>query len=210
MKKAILGRKIGMTEIFKEDGTVIPVTIIEAGPCVVVQKKTTDNDGYDAIQVGFMDVKESKLNKPLKGHFKKANVPFKKYLREFRIPNAPYNVGDEIKVDIFSVGEKVDVTGISKGKGFAGTIKRWNARRGPMAHGSKHHRKVGSLGASTFPARVLKGHHLPGRLGGERVTVQNLEIVRIYPEKNLMLVKGSVPGNKGSLLMIKDTVKVSK
>lgn len=210
MKKAILGRKIGMTQVFREDGTVVPVTVVEAGPCVVVQKKTVDKDGYEAIQVGFMDVKESKLNKPLIGHFKKANVPYKKYLREFRIENAPYNVGDEIRVDTFSEGERVDVTGISKGKGFAGTIKRWNARRGPMSHGSKHHRKVGSLGASTFPARVLKGHHLPGRMGNERVTVQNLEVVKVDPEKNLMLIKGSVPGNKGSLLIIKDTVKVNK
>ncbi|TCW42427.1 LSU ribosomal protein L3P [Thermohydrogenium kirishiense] len=207
MKKAILGKKHGMTQIFVGN-EMIPVTVVEAGPCVVVQKKTKENDGYDAIQVGFGDVKEKRLIKPLKGHFTKANVPFKKYLREFRLDDiSSYEVGSEIKADIFSVGDRVDVTGTSKGKGFAGVVKRYNANRGPMAHGSKYHRRPGSMGASSDPSRTFKGKRLPGHMGNERVTVQNLEVVKVDPEKNLLLIKGSVPGIRGSLLMIRDTVK---
>ncbi|AEF16390.1 MULTISPECIES: 50S ribosomal protein L3 [Thermoanaerobacterium] len=207
MKKAILGKKHGMTQIFVGN-EMIPVTVVEAGPCVVVQKKTKENDGYDAIQVGFGDVKEKRLIKPLKGHFAKANVPFKKYLREFRLDDiSSYEVGSEIKADIFSVGDRVDVIGTSKGKGFAGVVKRYNANRGPMAHGSKYHRRPGSMGASSDPSRTFKGKRLPGHMGNERVTIQNLEVVKVDPEKNLLLIKGSVPGVKGSLLMIRDTVK---
>ncbi|ADL68001.1 50S ribosomal protein L3 [Thermoanaerobacterium thermosaccharolyticum] len=207
MKKAILGKKHGMTQIFVGN-EMIPVTVVEAGPCVVVQKKTKENDGYDAIQVGFGDVKEKRLIKPLKGHFTKANVPFKKYLREFRLDDiSSYEVGSEIKADIFSVGDRVDVIGTSKGKGFAGVVKRYNANRGPMAHGSKYHRRPGSMGASSDPSRTFKGKRLPGHMGNERVTVQNLEVVKVDPEKNLLLIKGSVPGIRGSLLMIRDTVK---
>ncbi|SHF33273.1 LSU ribosomal protein L3P [Thermoanaerobacter uzonensis DSM 18761] len=208
MKKGILGRKHGMTQIFDEKGEVIPVTVIEAGPCVVVQKKTVEADGYNAIQVGFGDVKEKRLTKPLIGHFKKAGVPFKRYLREFRLDDiSGYEVGSEIKVDIFKPGDKVDVTGISKGKGFAGVVKRYGANRGPMSHGSKYHRRVGSMGATTDPGRTFKGKIMPGHMGHERVTIQNLEVVKVDPELNLLLVKGSVPGPKGSLLIIKDSVK---
>lgn len=208
MKKGILGRKHGMTQIFDEKGEVIPVTVIEAGPCVVVQKKTVETDGYNAIQVGFGDVKEKKLTKPLIGHFKKAGVPFKRYLREFRLDDiSGYEVGSEIKVDIFKPGDRVDVTGISKGKGFAGVVKRYGANRGPMSHGSKYHRRVGSMGATTDPGRTFKGKIMPGHMGHERVTIQNLEVVKVDPELNLLLVKGSVPGPKGSLLIIKDSVK---
>jgi large subunit ribosomal protein L3 len=208
MKKGILGRKHGMTQIFDEKGEVIPVTVIEAGPCVVVQKKTTETDGYNAIQVGFGDVKEKRLTKPLIGHFKKAGVPFKRYLREFRLDDVSgYEVGSEIKVDIFKPGDRVDVTGISKGKGFAGVVKRYGANRGPMSHGSKYHRRVGSMGATTDPGRTFKGKIMPGHMGHERVTIQNLEVVKVDPELNLLLVKGSVPGPKGSLLIIKDSVK---
>lgn len=208
MKKGILGRKHGMTQIFDEKGEVIPVTVIEAGPCVVVQKKTTETDGYNAIQVGFGDVKEKRLTKPLIGHFKKAGVPFKRYLREFRLDDVSgYEVGSEIKVDIFKPGDRVDVTGISKGKGFAGIVKRYGASRGPMSHGSKYHRRVGSMGATTDPGRTFKGKIMPGHMGHKRVTIQNLEVVKVDPELNLLLVKGSVPGPKGSLLIIKDSVK---
>ncbi|HAA80257.1 MAG TPA: 50S ribosomal protein L3 [Thermoanaerobacter sp.] len=208
MKKGILGKKHGMTQIFNEKGEVIPVTVIEAGPCVVVQKKTVETDGYNAIQVGFGDVKEKRLTKPLIGHFKKAGVPFKRYLREFRLDDiSGYEVGSEIKVDIFKPGDRVDVTGISKGKGFAGVVKRYGANRGPMSHGSKYHRRVGSMGATTDPGRTFKGKIMPGHMGHERVTIQNLEVVKVDPELNLLLVKGSVPGPKGSLLIIKDSVK---
>ncbi|MGB9812663.1 MAG: 50S ribosomal protein L3 [Thermovenabulum sp.] len=210
MRKAILGRKLGMTQYFTETGEAIPVTVIEAGPCVVVQKKTIENDGYEALKVGFLDVKESKLSKPLLGQFKKYQLKPKKYLREIKIDEMDkYNIGDEIKVDIFKPGERVDITGISIGKGFAGGVKRWNFNRGPMSHGSMYHRRPGSGGA-TDPERVFKGKRMPGHLGHERVTVQNLEIVKVDPERNIMLVKGSVPGIKKSLLYIKSTVKGGK
>lgn len=207
MEKAVLGKKIGMTQIFDEEGKAIPVTVIESKPCVVVQKKNLETDGYNAIQVGFGDVKEKRVSKPIKGHFKKAQLKPMKYLREFRLDNIDnYKVGQEINVDTFKPGDRVDVTGISKGKGFAGGVKRWHFNRGPMGHGSMYHRRPGSLGA-TDPARVFKGRKLPGRMGGERVTVQNLEVIKVYPDRNLMLVKGAVPGTKNSLLLIKDTVK---
>lgn len=210
MEKAILGTKIGMTQIFDENGEVIPVTVVEAKPCVVVQKKLEETDGYKAIKVGYGEVKPNKVNKPIKGQFDKAKVSPRKYLREFRVDDVDkYEIGQEIKVDIFKPGERVDVSGISKGKGFAGAIKRWNFNRGPMGHGSMYHRRPGSLGA-TDPARVFKGRKLPGRMGGEKVTVQNLEIVKVDPEKNLMLIKGAVPGAKKALLLIKNTVKNNK
>ncbi|WAM34642.1 50S ribosomal protein L3 [Caldicellulosiruptor morganii] len=208
MTKGILGKKIGMTQVFDETGKVIPVTVIEAGPCVVVRKKTVEKDGYSAIQVGFEDIKENKLNKPLKGHFAKHGVKPKRYLRELRLKDADkYEVGQEIRVDIFSPGERVDVTGISKAKGFQGVIKRHGQQRGPMSHGSMYHRRVGSMGSNTFPARTFPGKKMPGRMGGERVTVLNLQVVKVDPERNLLLVKGSVPGNKNSLLIIRDSVK---
>jgi large subunit ribosomal protein L3 len=208
--RGIIGKKLGMTQVFKEDGTVVPVTVIEANT-VVVQKKTAEKDGYNAIQVGFENVKEKKLNKPLKGHFDKAGVDYKRYLREFRVKNADeYEIGQEIKVDIFKAGDKVDVTGISKGKGFQGVIKRHNQSRGPETHGSKYHRAVGSLGASANPSRVFKTKKLPGHMGHEKVTVQNLEVVSVDADKNLILIKGAVPGPKGGLLKIKESVKVSK
>jgi len=206
--KNILGRKVGMTQIFDENGNVIPVTVVEAGPVKVIQKKTVEKDGYNAIQVGFVDVKERKLNKPLKGHFDKAGVEYKKYIKEFRIDNVDeFEIGQEIKVDIFENGDKVDVIGTSKGKGTQGPIKRHNYARGPMAHGSKYHRGGGARAAATFPARVFKGTKGMGRMGNERVTVQNLEVVRVDADKNLMLIKGAVPGPKGGLLIIKRSVK---
>jgi large subunit ribosomal protein L3 len=208
MTKGILGKKIGMTQIFDEAGRAIPVTVIEAGPCVVVQKKTVEKDGYSAIQVGFEDIKESKLNKPLRGHFAKHGVIPKRFLRELRLKDTDkYEVGQEIRVDIFQPGEKVDVTGISKAKGFQGVIKRHGQQRGPMSHGSMYHRRVGSMGSNTFPARTFPGKKMPGRMGGERVTVLNLQVVKVDPDRNLLLVKGSVPGNKNSLLIIRDSVK---
>ncbi len=208
MKKAILGTKIGMTQIFNEDGRVVPVTVILAGPCTVVQKKTVETDGYDAVQVGFGEVKEKSLNKPEKGHFAKADVAAKKYLREFRLEDiSALNVGDEIKADTFEAGEKVDVTGISKGKGFAGPMKRWGLHRGPMSHGSGYHRGSGSMGACSSPGRVMKGKKLPGHMGVEKVTVQNLEIVKVNAEENIILVKGAVPGCKGGLITIRNSVK---
>ncbi len=208
MKKAILGTKIGMTQIFDEDGKVIPVTVILAGPCTVVQKKTVETDGYDAIQVGYGEVKEKALNKPLKGHFAKADTAVKKYLREFRLDDiSAINVGDEIKADTFEAGEKVDVTGTSKGKGFAGPMKRWGMHRGPMTHGSGYHRGSGSMGACSNPGRVMKGKKLPGHMGVDKVTVQNLEVVKVNAEENIILLKGAVPGNKGGLVTIKNSVK---
>ncbi|SMB88827.1 LSU ribosomal protein L3P [Thermanaeromonas toyohensis ToBE] len=210
MQKGILGKKIGMTQIFDETGRAIPATVIQAGPCVVVQKKTIATDGYNALQVGFEPIKESRVNKPLRGHFAKAKVGPFRYLRELRLENVEdYQVGQEIKADIFKPGERVDVTGISKGKGFAGGIKRHGFQRGPMAHGSKYHRRPGSLGAKG-PARVFKGRKLPGHMGMERVTVLNLEVLRSDAQRNLLLVKGSVPGPRMGLLIIKDSVKGGK
>jgi len=210
LTKAILGKKIGMTSIFNDAGEAVAVTLIEAGPCVVVQKKTVENDGYSAIKVGYEDIKEKRLNKPDLGQFKKHQLKPKKYLKEFKLQDADkYNVGDEIKVDMFQPGDRVDVVGISIGKGFAGGVKRWNFNRGPMSHGSMYHRRPGSGGA-TDPARVFKGRKLPGHLGAERVTVQNLEVVKVDVDKNLLIIKGSVPGPKKSLLFIKNTVKSGK
>lgn len=206
MKKAILGKKVGMTQIFDKNGRAIPVTVVEAGPCTVVQVKTKDADGYEAIQLGFGEVKEKKLIKPTKGHFTKANVTPKKHLREFRLEEISYNVGDEIKADIFTAGESVDVTGTSKGKGFQGVIKRHGQSRGPMAHGSRYHRRPGSMG-SIAANRVLKGKKLPGQTGGNIVTVQNLEIVKVDTERNVLLIKGNVPGAKKSLVMVRSAVK---
>lgn len=208
MKKAILGKKIGMTQIFEENGTLVPVTVIEAGPCPVVQKKDMENDGYDAVQVGFEDKKQQRVNKPMKGHFDKAGVGYKRYLRELKLDNAAeLNVGDELKVDQFEAGETLDVTGTSKGHGFAGAIKRWGTHRGPMTHGSHYHRAAGSLGACSDPSRVFKGKKLPGHFGVETVTIQNLNLVKVDAERNLLLVKGSVPGPKGGLLVVKSAVK---
>ncbi len=208
MNKAIMATKIGMTQIFNEDGTLVPVTVLEAGPCVVVQKKTIENDGYNSIQVGFGLIKEKKAIKPVKGHFAKAGVEVKKNLKEFRLDDiSGYEVGSEIKADVFAVGDKVDVSGVSKGKGYSGVIKKYNQHRGPMAHGSKSHRVVGSMGSSASPSRVMKGKNMPSHMGAVNVTVQNLEIVRVDAQTNLILIKGAVPGPKGSLLMIKDSVK---
>ncbi len=208
MQKAIIGKKLGMTQLFTGDGTVIPVTVIEAGPAVVVQKKTVENDGYNAIQVGFEDCKDKALTKPEKGHLAKAGVSNKRHLKEFRLADdSAYNVGDEIKADVFCEGDKVDVTGISKGHGFQGTVKRWGTHRGPMSHGSGYHRGVGSMGACSTPSRVMKNKRLPGHMGVEQVTVQNLVVVKVDAEKNILLVKGAVPGPKGGIVTIRDTVK---
>ena len=207
MSKGILGKKIGMTQVFTSEGQLIPVTVVEAGPCPVVQKKTVATDGYNAIQLGFSVLRESLANKPRKGHFQKADIKPTRYLREFRVDDVDsYEVGQEVNVDLFSAGDKIDVVGTSKGKGFQGMIKRNSASRGPMAHGSKYHRRSGSLGAKG-PARVFKGRVLPGRMGGERVTIQNLEVVRVDLDKNLILIKGAVPGAKKSLLILKPSVK---
>lgn len=207
MLKGILGKKIGMTQIFNNEGRIVPVTVIEAGPCVVTQKKTDETDGYNAIQVGFGQIKEKLVSKPLKGHYAKAQVKPLRFLKELRLDDvAGFQVGQELKADIFEAGEKVDVTGISKGKGFAGGIKRHGFHRGPMKHGSKYHRRPGSLGAKG-PARVFKGRKLPGRTGGDRVTVQNLEVVKVDADRNLILIKGSVPGPRRSLVLIKNSVK---
>ena len=205
--KGILGTKLGMTQIYNEDGRIMPVTVVQAGPCYVVQKKTQESDGYNAIQLGFGEMREVQANKPEKGHFAKVDVKPMRYLREFRVDSTEeYSVGQEVKAELFEQGEQIDVTGTSKGKGFAGTIKKYNFKRGPMGHGSKSHRRVGSAGAKG-PARVFKGTKRPGRMGGERVTVQNLEVVKVDAERNLMIVKGAVPGPKGSLLVIRNSVK---
>lgn len=206
--KNILGRKLGMTQIFTEDGTVIPVSVVEAGPLVVVQKKTIDKDGYNAIQVGFAEVKAARVNKPKKGHFDKANVEYKRFLREIRVDNVDdFQIGQEIKADIFESGDMVDVTGTSKGKGTQGVIKRHGFGRGRMSHGSKFHRRPGGLSAGTYPGRVFKGHKMMGRMGNERVTIQNLQVVRVDADKNLILIKGAIPGPKKGLVSIKATVK---
>ena len=208
MKKAILTTKVGMTQIFNEDGVLTPVTVLQAGPCVVTQVKTVENDGYSAVQVGFDDKREKLVNKPMKGQFDKAGVSYKRFVREFRLEDAEsYEVAQEIKADIFAAGDKVDATAISKGKGFQGAIKRHNQHRGPMTHGSKFHRHAGSNGAASDPSKVFKGKKMPGHMGSKRITIQNLEIVRVDAENNLILVKGSVPGPKKSLVTIKESVK---
>ena len=224
MKKAILATKVGMTQIFKEDGSLVPVTVLQAGPCVVTQIKTVENDGYEAVQVGFVDKKERITNKDkngkkevvhrhgvgkaMKGHFDKAGVPAKRYVREFKFENVnDYALGNEIKADIFEAGDKIDASAVSKGKGFQGAIKRHGQHRGPMAHGSKFHRHQGSNGACSSPSRVFKGKGMPGHMGCVKVTVQNLEVVRVDAEKNLLLVKGSVPGPKKALITVRETVK---
>lgn len=206
MLKAILGKKVGMTQIFKEDGAMIPVTVVEAGPCVVTQVKTVESDGYEAVQVAFGDVREFLLTKPAAGQFKKAGLAVKKYLREFRTAEE-FKVGDEIKVDVFENGDKVDVTGVSKGKGYAGAIKRWGQSRGPMAHGSKYHRGQGSMGAKSYPGRVFKTKRMPGHMGAVQRTIVNVEVVGVDAEKNMLLIKGSVPGAKGQLLTIKKSTR---
>ena len=212
MKKAIVGKKIGMTQIFTDDGRLVPVTVVEAGPCKVVQKKTTESDGYDAVQVGFDTLAENRakklVNQPLTGHFKKAGVAPTRYLRELRLDNvAELEVGNELTVSQFENGDKIDVSGISKGHGYTGAIQRWNQHTGPMAHGSKYHRGVGSLSANSDPSRVFKNKHMAGHYGVERVTVQNLEIVKVDAERNLLLIKGAVPGPNGGLLLVRNTCK---
>jgi large subunit ribosomal protein L3 len=208
MKKAILGKKLGMTQIFDENGKIVPVTVVEAGPCVVIQKKSVEKDGYDAIQVGFGDVREKLINKPVKGQFKKAGVALKRFVKEFRLENvSEYQIGQEIKADVFSAGEKVDVSGISKGKGFQGVIKRWNAHRGPMSHGSKFHRAVGSMGASSDPSRTFKNKHMPGHMGNVNTTVLNLQVAKVMPEKNIILIRGGIPGPNKGYVVIRNTVK---
>ena len=226
MKKAILATKVGMTQIFNEDGVLTPVTVLQAGPCVVTQVKTVENDGYDAVQVGFVDKKDKIINKDKsgkkeivhrhgltkaeQGHFAKAGVSGKRYVKEFRFENASeYALAQEIKAEIFAAGDKVDATAISKGKGFQGAIKRHGQHRGPMAHGSKFHRHAGSNGAASDPSKVFKGKKMPGQMGNKRITIQNLEVVRVDAENNLLLIKGSVPGPKKSLVTIKETVKAA-
>ena len=211
MKKGIIGRKIWMTQIFDEKGNVIPVTVIEAGPCVVAQVKTVETDGYDAIQLGFGEIKDKHINKPEKGHFAKAKLANKKHLREFRLDSLEgIKVGDELKADVFEAGDKIDVQGTSKGKGFQGVIKRHGQHRGPMGHGSMYHRRPGSMGSTSTPGRVFKGKKLPGHMGVQKITIQNLEIIKVDMDKNVLLVKGSVPGPKGAILKIKSSVKMSK
>ncbi len=211
MKKAILATKVGMTQIFNENGVLTPVTVLQAGPCVVTQVKTVENDGYSAVQVGFVDKREKLVNKPMKGHFSKAGVSYKRYVREFKFENAEeYKLAQEIKADIFAAGDKIDATAISKGKGFQGAIKRHGQSRGPMAHGSKFHRHAGSNGAASDPSRVFKGKKMPGQMGAKQITIQNLEVVKVDAENNLILVKGAVPGPKKSLVTIRETVKSGK
>ena len=211
MKKAIIGKKVGMTQIFDESGKVIPVTVVEAGPCVVTQVKTVEKDGYDAVQMGFQDVKESKLTQPEAGHLKKAGVAAKKYLKEFRLEESDLNVGDEVTADVFEAGEKVDVTGISKGHGYQGVIKRHNARRTPMTHGGGPvHRHAGSMNSCSTPSRIFKGKIGAGQMGVEQVTVQNLDVVQVDPELNMIVIRGAIPGPKGGLVYLKNTVKNNK
>ena len=206
MKKAILAKKVGMTQIFGENGELIPVTVLQAGPCVVTQVKTVENDGYDALQVGFEDIREKLINKPVKGMFDKAKVSYTRYVRELKL-EGEYSVADEITVDIFEEGDKIDATAIAKGKGFQGAIKRHGQSRGPMTHGSKYHRHAGSNGSCSSPGRVFKGKKMPGHMGGKKVTTQNLLVVKVDPSKDLLLVKGAVPGPKKALVTIKETVK---
>ena len=211
MSKTLIGKKVGMTQIFDEQGKVIPVTAIEAGPCTVVQVKTVETDGYNAIQLGFGDVKEHKVIKPVRGHYTKVNLTPKKHLREFRVDSVQeVKVGDELKADTFVAGDKLDIQGTSKGKGFQGVIKRHGQSRGPMGHGSMYHRRPGSMGSTSTPGRVFKGKKLPGHMGMQTVTIQNLDVVKVDMDKNVILVKGSVPGVKGAILKIKPSVKKSK
>jgi large subunit ribosomal protein L3 len=206
MKKAIVARKLGMTQIFSDKGELVPVTVLETGPNTVVQKKTIENDGYNAIQVGFGEAKPKSVNKPMKGHFGKANITPRKVLKEFKLDDAAsFNVGDEIKADIFTPGDRVDVSGVSKGKGFQGAIKRHGQHRGPMTHGSKYHRGLGSMGSGTTPGRVKKGKRMPGHMGHKNVTVQNLIVVRA--EENVLLLRGPIPGAKGAVVVVRSTVK---
>lgn len=208
MKKAILGVKLGMTQIFNENGKIVPVTVVEAGPCVVLQKKTKEKEGYDSIQVGFAAIRENLVNKAKKGHFAKAGVTVKRFVKELRLDDtSAYEVGQEITTEVFAAGDKIDVSGISKGKGFQGTIKRWNGHRGPMSHGSKFHRSVGSMGASSSPSRTFKNKKLPGHMGNVSTTVLNLEVAKIIPEKNIILIKGGIPGPNKGLVVIRNTVK---
>ena len=208
MKKAIMAKKIGMTQIFDENANLIPVTVLEAGPCVVVQKKTIENDGYEAIQVGYVDAKDKHTNQPKQGHFKKSDVPFKRHLKEFRLEDiSAYEVGQEIKADLFEAGDKIDVTGTSKGKGYQGVVKKYNHATGPSSHGSRHHRTPGARAGASYPGKVFKGMGLASHMGAEKVTVQNLEVVRVDADKNLILVKGAVPGPRKSILTIKNSVK---
>lgn len=208
MKQAILGKKIGMTQVFCEDGTMVPVTVVMAGPCPVTQIKTVDHDGYDAVQMAFMPVREKLITKPEMGHLKKAGVEAHRYVKEFRLDDcSQYEVGNVIKADVFEKGSRVDVTGISKGKGFEGNIKRWNQARGRKTHGSHSYRVAGSMGACTYPGEVFKTKRLPGHMGRERITVQNLEIVRSDAERNLLLIKGAIPGANGGLVLVKSTIK---
>jgi len=211
MATGILGKKLGMTRIFTQDGQWIDVTLVQAGPCVVIQRKTEKKDGYEAVQVGFDDIKPKRCTKPLKGHFEKAGVPPKRFLKEFRVESDnPLKPGDEIKLDIFKVGDRVDISGKSKGRGFAGVIKRYGYSGGPGTHGSNFHRRPGSIGQSAYPAEVYKGKGLPGHMGNVRVTVQNLEVVDVVPEKNLLVIRGSIPGANGGLVEIKHTVKIKR
>ena len=209
MQKAIIGKKVGMTQIFDESGKVIPVTVVEAGPCVVVQKKTVEKEGYSSIQLGFFDVEDKKLSKPELGHCKKAGVASKKYLKEFRLDNADsYSVGDVVLADVFAAGDKIDATGISKGKGYAGVVKRWNAKEQCHTHGvGPVHRSVGSMGACSDPSRVMPGKKMAGHLGAEQVTVQNLDVVTVDAENNLIAIRGAIPGPKGGIIFLKNTVK---
>ena len=208
MKKAIMGKKLGMTQIFDENRRVVPVTVVEAGPCVVIQIKTVENDGYSAIKVGYGDIREKLVNKPMQGQFKKAGSPLKRFTKEFRLEDvSAYTVGQEFTVDIFTAGEKIDVSGTSKGKGFQGVIKRWNASRGPMSHGSKFHRAVGSMGASSDPSKTFKNKHMPGHMGNVKRTVINLEVVKVMPEKNIILIKGGIPGPNKGTVVIRNAVK---
>lgn len=209
MEKGIIGRKIGMTQLFTENGNVVPVTVVEAGPCTVVQKKTVDNDGYNAVQLGFEDIREKLVVKPVKGHYDKAQVAYKRVLKEFKLDNSEaMNVGDVLKADVFAAGDVVDVTGISKGKGYQGTIKRLGFHRQPMTHGtSGYHRHQGSMGANSTPSKVMKGKGMPGHMGSEQVTIQNLSVVKVDAENNLIAIKGAIPGPNGGLVVVKTAVK---
>jgi len=208
MKKAIMGTKLGMTQIFDENRRVVPVTVVEAGPCVILQKKTIEKDGYESIKVAFGAIRENLVSKPKKGEFTKAGVAVKRHIKEFRLEDvSSYEVGTEIKADVFAAGDKIDVSGVSKGKGFQGVIKRWNFHRGPMSHGSKFHRAVGSMGASSDPSRTFKNKRMPGHMGNVNRTVLNLEVVRVIPEKNIILIKGGIPGPNKGLVVIRDAVK---